>query len=227
MKKSKLVLILCLAAWCGFGFKGCAKKINPANEPLLRVFSDVTERTTKGILIASQTGVSSEFKEAADQELEKLFDDARALGYTNDLNFSDYTVYVLPNCQLSPEQHTRSFLIRADSYDGSIYDQDARPGFGKVFAAEMVIAGPFGQITNEYVVCDAAAGVDEELRNALRYGPEHIILKRNDEAEFQRTWYHGNGISHPLIPSAKKPETSAPIDPRSEEAIDLFGRTKN
>ena len=213
------IFLLITVTFC-FGFKGCNKsKFSSSSEPLVQVYSNVKESSPRGIHIASRSGVSADFKNAADEELDKLFYDSRALGYTNNLNFSDYTIYVLPDCQITPVNHGRAFLVRADSYDGSIYDQDPRTGHGKIFAAEMVIVEPNGFISNEYIVCDAPGGVDEELRNAIRYGPEHIILKRNDEAEFQRTWYHGNGIGHPLIPSAAPAPTPTPND----VIIDHFG----
>ena len=223
MKNRIFIFFLLVLTLC-FGFKGCGKKINPANEPLLKVYSDVKETSPRGINFDSQAGVSDELKIAADESLDVLFNDSRAQGYTNNLNFSDYTIYILPDCVPSPVTQTRSFLIRADSYDGTIYDQDARTGIGKTFAAEMVIVEPNGFITNEYVVCSAASA-DQEFRNAVRYGAEHIILKRNNEQEFQRTWFHGGGIGHPIIPSAS-PSPSSAMPTVNSETVDHFGLKK-
>lgn len=184
-----------------FAFLSACGGNDSFNDPLLKVYSDVQERTRGGALIASQSGVSSELKGAIDEELLRLFRDARTRNYQNDISPADYTIYVLPDCTLSPESGSRSFLIRADSYDGTEFDQDTRPGIGKIFAAELVITDGFGNLTNSYVVCNAPSA-DAEFRNAVRYGAEHIVLKRNDEAEYERTKFHGFGISsHPLIPS--------------------------
>lgn len=222
MTRNKIFIFLLILCVGVLGFKCNKGKFNKSSEPLVQVYSNVKETSPRGILIASRSGVSQEFKTAADEELDRLFYDSRALGYTKNLEFSDYTLYVLPDCQITPVDKGRAFLIRADSYDGTIYDQDPRPGRGKIFAAEMVIVEPNGNISNEYIVCDAPNGVDDELRNAIRYGPEHIILKRNDEAEFKRTAFHGNGGGHPLIPSAV-PNNSPLKDERETEVVDHFG----
>ena len=195
--KIKYLAILLFLAVSGFGFKACKKD---APEPIVKVYADVQERTPRGVLIASQTGVSDVFKSVVDEELERLFADAGALNYVSTVNHSDYVLYAVPNCQLSPVSRTRSFLIRADVYDGTIYDQDPKAGVGRIYAAELVAGDGRGGIADAYVVCDTPT-VDQDLRDAIRFGPEHIILKRNNEGEFWRTWYHGNGIAHPLIAS--------------------------
>ena len=174
------------------------------------------ERTPNGVLIASKRGESSEFKDTVDSSLNDLFADASALGYSNALNFSDYIVYVLDDCTPSPEQHIPSFRLRADEYDGTIFDQDSRPGIGYILASEFVIKDGNAP-TTEYVICNDLANA----RNNARYGPEHIILSRNNLQEYQRTEFHGNGVYHPIV--ASRNNALRPEPETMREVIDASG----
>ena len=258
MKNLYLIFALAFLLFAGSGFKNCRASagngnIQPgdvpaANVPRVKTFSDVRQQTPSGAVIFSQSGVSDDFQAAADEELARLFDDARSLGYQNNLNFSDYTIFVQPDCELSPEQRLRSIPVVGEaapgtlSYDDTPWDHDPRPNFFRIYAPEMVIVEADGFISNKYVVCAAPDGVDAELREALRNGPEHIILKRNDEPEFQRTWLHINGIAHPVIvPRVKQilppqrvkqilppPRIKQTLPPsQNSETIDLFGQIEN
>jgi hypothetical protein len=104
--------------------------------------------------------------------------DITAENRTGNITPSELVVYVLHTCQPSPESHTPSFLLRADNYDGSIYDQDPSPGIGRIYAAEYVIADG-NVISNEYVICQS----DDEVytKNVVRFGPEHILTKLDEE----------------------------------------------
>jgi len=193
MKKIILILILLtVATSCGW-LKGGDK--SQIDAPFLQVYSDVQERTPNGILLASKNGTTEEFKTIADASLNEVFADASALGYQDGLNFSQYIIYVLDNCTPSPVTQTPSFRLRSDSYDGTIFDQDPRPGIGYILASEYVFPESNGVSTN-YVICSDIANA----ANNVRYGAEHIILWQNNPAEFERTKFHGNGIYHPIIP---------------------------
>lgn len=217
MKIKTLILLLAVLFCAAFP----AVKCNKNNEPILTVYSNVQERTNGGALVASQSGVSDELKRAIDEELTRLFADVAPLRYTTMLSHSDYIIYVLPNCALSPESRTRSFLIRADSYDGTIYDQDPRPGVGKIYAAEYVITNGRGDISNSYVVCNAPTA-DADFRNAIRYGPEHILAYFNDRAYYEFTKFHGNGVNHPLYLPTDRAQRETP----KPDVIDYGGRVR-
>lgn len=167
----------------------------------IKVYSDSQERTTKGVLICSKNGISQEFKDIVDESLTEVFNDAILFGqskqvnWNQKLNHSDYIVYVLDDCTPSPEQHVPCFKLRADEYDGTIFDQDSREGIGYILASEYVIKD--GNVpSGEYVICNDIIN----LYNNARYGAEHIILYFNDIDEYNATVFHGNGVYHPIIP---------------------------
>ena len=220
MRNFKTILLIVVLAFAAFGFK-CNKNGGSNNEPIITVYSQTQQRTPKGALVASLSGVRPEFLEAVDEELTEVFRDVAGRNYTSAISHSEYVIYALHNCVLSPESQTRSFLIRADAYDGTIYDQDPRPGIGKIYAAEMVLADG-NAIRTQYIVCDTPQ-VDGDLRDALRYGPEHILLYFNDRAEFDRTWFHGNGISHPLIRSVNGERRDSRQNVEKRDVVDFGG----
>lgn len=221
MKKAILILFLAITlSGCGW-LKGGDK--SQKNKPVLQVYSNVQERTRNGVLIASKNGTVSELKDVVDASLDDLFADASYLGYTNTLNFSDYIIYVLDNCTPSPGQGVPSFRLRADEYDGTIFDQDSRPGIGYILASEYVIKEG-STPTTEYVICNDLANA----ANNVRYGAEHIILSRNNQAEYQRTEYHGNGVYHPIMLRRNslrpEPETQREVTDASGEATGRVGQ---
>lgn len=168
---------------------------------ILSVYTDKMEKTPKGVTVASRDGVSDAMKNIIDQSLDDVFEDAqkyaqsRGMTYTNKMTHSEYTIYVLPDCVPSPEQKVPSFRLRADDYDGTVFDQDPTPGVGYILASEYVIPNHSGG-TAGFVICNSL----EYAYNSVRYGAEHTIYEFNDSSEYERTKFHGNGISHPIIP---------------------------
>jgi hypothetical protein len=196
MKLRYYLIILAVIFLAFVAMSGCKKKKSD-NGTQLTVYSTTQERTANGALVASALGESSELKQAIDESLTNVFADAAALGYSNKLSHSDYIIYVLDDCIPSPVNHTPSFKLRADEYDGTVFDQDPRPGFGYILASEFVIQdGTPPTPTTEYVVCNDL----ENIRDSARYGAEHIILYNNNLPEYDRTKFHGNGVNHPIIP---------------------------
>lgn len=163
-----------------------------------KVYSDRQERTVKGVLVCSKSGVSNELKAAIDEEFMKLFNDIRHLGYQNGVDFN-YVIYILHDFILSPESGTRCFKIRADDYNGTVFDQNPDPRVGEILAAEMVINNNMGDLTNSYVVC-LPPNVDNEFRDAVRFGLEHLLAYRNSPELYEATKFHGNGSGHPIYP---------------------------
>ncbi len=196
---TKIILIYTIAFVlsafsCGKGSdQSCKDKAK--NTPNLQVYSNTGQTTSHGVKVYSQSGVSTGFLEAVDNSAVELFADARAIGYTNALDYGLYIIYVQPNCTASPENQTPSFLVRADNYDGTIYDQEICPNIGMVLAAEMVIKDG-NAVSNEYVICNSTDM--NYVKNAARFGLEHILIKRNDEGYYIQTETHTTS-GHPLI----------------------------
>ena len=170
--------------------------------PTIEVFSDVQEATDRGVLICSRYPVTQSFKDTVDGSLGKLFQDAvdfairQGKTYNQKMLHSDYIIYVKQDCVPSPETRTPSFKMRADDYDGTVYDVDPRDDIGYIYASEYVIPTDRG-LTTSYVICDDLVN----LWSNVRHGAEHIILFFNDSGEYERTKFHGDGYpGHPIIP---------------------------
>lgn len=135
-----------------------------------------------------------------------------------------YEIYTPPGkCSLSPQSRTPSFLVRADDYDGSEFDQynsrgvDVLDGTGVIYASEMVLSlgtpGSTLNIGQMYVCSDESV-----LADAVRNGAEHIIIANNDSDYYAITWFHGGGFYHPLLPKRAAPFAATPAG--SGRAID-------
>lgn len=162
--------------------------------PDVEVFSDVIQTTPLGAMVASKTGVSDEVIRIIDRELSELFLDAAALNWTNWMEHNKYIIYVLHTCVPSPVDHVLSFKVRADNYDGTVYDVDPRTGIGYVYAAERVLL--VGEVpTGEYIVCNDLS----VLPNSVRFGPEHILAYYNDRSYYEETKTH-TSVGHPIVP---------------------------
>lgn len=163
----------------------------------ITVYSDVQQRRTiNSPLVLSKNGLSEEYLRWIDESMNELTLDIQAQNRQYNINPPMVSIYVLNNCVLSPENKTPSFLIRADSYDGTQYDQDSTPGIGKIYAAEYVIQEN-DNLTNSWIICQST---DETyVKNASRYGYEHKFLYDYYPDEYDATVLHINN-SHPLIP---------------------------
>lgn len=212
MEKIK-VLLAVIIVLVGLG-KSCKDKKAPA-APRLTVDCSSQQRSsaTNGAVVCGRTAVPATQLAAIDEELRALSTDVDKLNYSKGRLPSDYVVFVYEGCQLSPESHTRSFLVDGGpapplGYDGTIYDQwnpkgkGVADGVSRIFASEMVIANGFGQLSNGYIVCRPPA-VDQEFRNAVRFGPEHLLFYWNDRGKFEATKIHQSG-GHPLIPRSNQ-----------------------
>lgn len=75
--------------------------------------------------------------------------------------------------------------------------------------------------TTSYVVCDAPSA-DVDFRNAIRYGPEHILAFYNDRDYYEATKFHGSGIYHPLYQPTDRLSRETP----KRDVVDYGGRVK-
>ncbi|HNQ14063.1 MAG TPA: hypothetical protein PKM58_00780 [Pyrinomonadaceae bacterium] len=162
------------------------------------VSSDSIQTTELGIRVAAKSPRSAEFLAEVDRAASKVFFDASREGYREWLDGARYVIYVKDDCTPSPVARIPSFKIRADNYDGTVFDQDPRPGIGYVFASEWVFKDN-GTPTGEFVIC---ADFGNLARN-VRYGMEHVILYFNDPVRYAATETHTSG-GHPLIPGAEE-----------------------
>lgn len=156
-----------------------------------------SRQTIHGATIRSRYPITNAQVNIIDRDLEFAFTDAIASGYQNALDQHFYTIdFPYYPCELSPIQQIPSFKIRADAYDGAEFDQynpkgvSVKDGIGVIFAAEMVLQE---EGAGRMVACPDSI-------NAARYGAEHIIIKNNDIDYYNKTWFHSDGITHPLLP---------------------------
>ncbi len=165
--------------------------------------TESSQVTPNGVKVRGNSSVSPSQLQLIDAGITGAVADARISGYARDLNYDHFAVYTPPyRCEPSPEQRVPSFLVRADSYDGSEFDQynskgvGVKDNIGVVYAAEMVLdLGTNGNEAQMYVCPDAS-----HLKDAVRHGAEHQIIASNDNDYFNLTWYHGDGFYHPLLP---------------------------
>lgn len=210
MKKTfTFISIFILLAFASLGFKcnGNDPKWKDVPNGAVKTAQDKLQRTPNGTRVYSKNGLPESTLSLIDKSLTERFSFALAEGYNPDSgvfrgDFYELLTPLFP-CQLSPEWRTPSFMIRADSYDGTEFDQHnpkgkgVRDGIGVVLAAEMVtrLGGSTGA---QMVVCPEASHIGDAAAN----GADHIIAANEDPDYYNRTWFHGDGIYHPLYPKA-------------------------
>lgn len=188
MKKTLLILTMFLATTAF----DCGSKRNAAPP----VAPDVTQKTSNGVTVISRGGQSEEVLKTIAEATADLIEDEKVLGFTVDLDPSIYTVGIVAECELDASG-IMSFRIRADDYDGSIYDKNPAKGIGEVLAAERVLMNGV-MPSNSFQICPDRL---EVMRNTTRYGEEHIALSKNNYFWYLETANHAGGQGHPLIPS--------------------------
>lgn len=184
------------------------KQAAKAPNGMVSVGRDVLQSTPAGMPVFSKDGLPESVLVEIDLGIGDAFADAAASRYLNRLSRSHYEIFT-PRypCVPSPRDRTPSFTVRADVYDGTEYDYHPKQGIGVIYASEMVLSvgtpisiPPVGQM----IVCPDLS----QVRNAVRYGGEHILIANNDNAYFWETWFHGNGQGHPLLPHKSPPRSA-------------------
>lgn len=168
--------------------------------------NEVSQSTPKGARVFSKSGVTDTVLSLIDKGLDGAFADAIASGYGDKLTHSEYEIFIPKfGCVASPESQTPSFMLRADSYDGTEYDihnpkgSGIKDGIGVIYAAEMVKSMGYNGVGQ--MICCAEESV---IENATRYGAEHIIVANNDPVYHNRTWFH-DVMGHPILPKKELP----------------------
>lgn len=185
--------------------------------PVVTTSRDVSQKTPKGAIVYSKSGVTTNDLADVDAGLDKAFADGILSGWVDNgtaYNYSLYNIYIpVEPCIPSPKWGTPTFKLRADNYDGTIYDQYnskgelpkeqqteyikyVRDGVGIILAAELVLQ--FGTTGDKptpasFIVCQGV------LKDGSRYGAEHNIIRQYDPVYFQQTQTHTT-IPHPLLP---------------------------
>lgn len=198
--KKLLILTLLLTSCNGIDAPDAIKDAIKAGNGVVKTSHEVSQQTPNGSWVFGKRAVSPNQLTLVDNGLTEAFNDARLSGYSHALAPQFYQIYtVIDACVLSPEQQIPSFYLRADSYDGTEFDQYnpkgklQGDGIGVVLAAEMVMS--LSEIGQMYVCKEANV-----LKDAVRNGSEHIIAYNNDAEYYNLTWWHGSGIYHPLLP---------------------------
>jgi hypothetical protein len=213
-----LLVLLGIAAFVAYTLYSRSKSKNNT-DPSAKDWSKVPEGavetsrnfrqlTQLGAVVYSKSGVTADALAKVDAGLTAVFEDARASGYSNALDYKFFEIFIPAlDCVLSPEQKIPSFLIRSDAYDGTIYDyynpkgSGVKDGIGVIYAAEMVQS--LGTQGSTYEIGQMICCNSDILAEAVRNGAEHIIIANNDSEYFSKTWFH-DVYSHPLLPKREE-----------------------
>lgn len=233
MIKRIFTIILIIIA---IGLRGCWIKggDRSVKVPVITVYSETIQKTADGTTVASKSGVSAEVLQTINDSLRELFTDASAKNYQNNLVAGAVIIYALHDCGISPESQTPGIKVRADNYDGSLYDlynpkgKGVKDGIGQIWAAEYYIYNGDGTMSQEYAICTQANGQNVSLaliRNTSRFGKEHRILHDNDFAEYLRTLTHTDeSNSHNIIAYTTRGNLQNAV--KFPSAIDAGGMAK-
>lgn len=217
MKKYLIILLAMTIMACGGNDNGDGGINVPSTKDQVRLSSKSKQTTPNGAEVYSLNGVTQDDLVKTDEGLTQAFTDGRASGWTRDDVVYDYRRYRIhipaDGCVPSPETHTPSFIVRADNYDGSVFDQyntkgelpqDQQDGFNKyvkdnigvIYASEMVLTylrNAPQDMKAEFIVCQ------EIIKDGARYGAEHVIASSFDPWYFSLTMVHDR-IPHPILP---------------------------
>ncbi len=128
---------------------------------------------------------------AIDQGLSNLFAVARKNGYSRQLRFSDYTVFIAnaDRNKDSSGRYSPDIAVGAAQYAGTDYDQG-----GFVYAAGMVVS--FNPMT--FVIAEHTRDFNR-VSDVVRYEGEHLVLYYNDRRRYSQTADHSKGGGHPIL----------------------------
>ena len=148
-------------------------------------------QTTNGARVYSQNQPSRKMLNAIDDGLTDLFAVARKNKYRNNLNYSDYTVFIAgaDRTKDADNRYSPDIAISAAQYAGSVYDKG-----GYIYAAGMVLAfNPCAFIIAEHTKDF------QRVSNVVRYEGEHLVLYHNDRRLYAQTADHSKGGGHPIL----------------------------
>ena len=151
----------------------------------------VAVRTPRGANIYSVRRPSGQMLSAIDQGLTDLFAVARKNGYSRNLSYSAYTVFIAnaDRNKDSAGQYSPDIAVGAAQYAGTDYDQG-----GFIYAAGMVVS--FNPMT--FVIAEHTKDFNR-VTNVVRYEGEHLVLYYNDRRRYSETADHSRGGGHPIL----------------------------
>ncbi|HUR99306.1 MAG TPA: hypothetical protein VMZ26_14670 [Pyrinomonadaceae bacterium] len=151
----------------------------------------VSTRTQNGTNIYSVRRPSAAMLAAIDQGLTNLFAVARKNGYSRQLNYSNYTIFIAnaDRNKSAAGQYSPDIAIGAAQYAGTDYDQG-----GYVYAAGMVLS--FSPMT--FVIAEHTKEFNR-VSDVVRYEGEHLVLYYNDRRRYSQTADHSKGGGHPIL----------------------------
>ena len=216
MKRLIIITAVLFAAGCGNASNVPDDVRAAARSSGVSTSTRVQQTTPNGTRVEGVASLNDRQLAAIDAGLTGAFADARVSGYAAALDPAFYTISTpITKCVLSPVDRVPSFYVRADSYDGTEFDQynskgpGVKDGTGVVMAAEMVLSlgTPGSNIEYGWMV---ACPDENVIAEAARNGAEHIIIANNDGEYYSVTWFHGYGFYHPLLPKRDPPAAARP-----------------
>lgn len=146
--------------------------------------------TTRGLTIKADSGVTvlPAHRAAMERGLNEAFARARCSGHTDGLNVGEFTVVIKQG--LKDSAGNPALKIPCGSYCGTEWDKG-----GYILIA--------GQVVSDEIVIPEHGEEFDHLATIVGYEAEHLILKRNDMAEYNRTKIHKAGAGHPIIPECR------------------------
>jgi hypothetical protein len=148
-------------------------------------------RTPKGANIYAVKQPSAAMISAIDTGLTNLFAVARKNGYSRNLTYSAYTIFIAKadRDRSSAGQYSPDIAVGAAQYAGTDYDQG-----GFIYAAGMVIS--FSPMT--FVIAEHTKEFNR-VSDVVRYEGEHLVLYYNDRRRYSETADHSRGGGHPIL----------------------------
>jgi hypothetical protein len=134
---------------------------------------------------------SAAMMSAIDKGLTDLFAVARKNGYTRNLTYPSYTVFIAnaDRDRDSAGQYSPDIAVGAAQYAGTEYDKG-----GYIFAAGMVVS--FSPMT--FVIAEHSKNFNR-VSDVVRYEDEHLVLYYNDRRRYSETADHSRGGGHPIL----------------------------
>lgn len=169
------------------GDRGIVSKAERVSGDRFGIFS----QTPKGARIYSVNRPNVQTLNAIDAGLSQLFTVAKKNRYRNNLNYSDYTIFIgkADRTKDSQKNYSPDIAVAAAQYAGTDYDQG-----GYIYAAGIII----GYNPNAFLIAEHTKDYGR-VSEAVRNEGEHLVLYHNDRRRYQQTADHSQGGGHPIL----------------------------
>lgn len=186
--KKMLTLLFTIAA---FGISAYAQGVVTKAQRITGDRFTYQGRTPRGANVVAVNRPSAAMLSAIDKGLTDLFAVARKNGYTRQLNFGGYTIFIAraDRTKDSSGGYSPDIAVGAAQYAGTDYDQG-----GYIYAAGMVISNS----PSAFVIADHARNFNR-VSDVVRFEGEHLVLYHNDRRRYSQTADHSQGGGHPIL----------------------------